>query len=145
METSPLGLERGKPAPAWLTAAVRRSILMAGNAENLAIGQSVRTTLINRHDMMCLPTAVSIVIATGIPVKYLPAPGKTMSTVAPSTFTSSARALPGCEDSCIRKSHILLSFPQRKLTKRSYNGIITMHASAPSKPLVLLTAVVSAS
>ena len=68
---------------------------MAGNAENLAIGQSVRTTLINRHDMMCLPTAVSIVIATGIPVKYLPAPGQTMSTVAPSTFTSSARRLRG--------------------------------------------------
>ena len=131
-------MERDKPAPAWLTSAVRRGILMAGNAENLAVGQGVRSALIYRHFVMCLPTAGSIVHAAGVPVKYLTASPGTMSTVASSAFASSARALPGCEDGCIRKSHILLSFPQRKLTKRSYNGIITMHASAPSKPLVLL-------
>lgn len=138
-------MERGKPAPAWLTSAVRRGILMAGNAENLAVGQSVRSTLIYGHLMVCLPTAGSIVLAAGVPVKYLTASPRTVSTATSSAFASSARALPGCEDGSIRKSHISLSFPQRKLTKLSYDGIITMHASAPSKPLVLLTAVVSAS
>ena len=91
-------MERDKPAPAWLTSAVRRGILMAGNAENLAVGQGVRSALIYRHFVMCLPTAGSIVHAAGVPVKYLTASPGTMSTVASSAFASSARALPGCEN-----------------------------------------------
>lgn len=118
---------------------------MTGDAENLAIGQGIRTTGGNCNLMVRFPTTGSVVITAGFPVKYLAAFPWSMSTAASSAFASSARALPGCEDGSIRKSHISLSFPQRKLTKLSYDGIITMHASAPSKPLVLLTAVVSAS
>ena len=112
---------------------------MAGNAENLAVGQGVRSTLIYRHFVVCLPTTGSIIHAAGVPVKYLAASPGPMSTVTSSAFALSARALPGCEDSSIRKSHIRLSFPQRKLTKRHCNGIITLCSNAPSKPLVLLT------
>ena len=84
---------------------------MAENAENLAVGQGVRSTQIHRHLVVCFPTAGSIVHAAGVPVKYLTASPGTMSTVASSAFASSARALPGCEDGCIRKSHILYPFP----------------------------------
>lgn len=131
-------MERDQPAPTWLTSAVRRSILMAGNAENLAVGQGVRATLINRHLMVRFPTTGSIVHTAGVPIQYLTAAPRTMSTAASSAFASSARALPCYEDGSVRKSHILLSFPQRKLTKLSYDGIITVRVSAPSKPLVLL-------
>ena len=138
-------MERAKPAPFSLAATIRISVLMTGDAENLAIGQGVRSTGGNCNLMVCFPAAKSVVIATGVPVKHLAASPRSMSATASSTFTSSARALPGCEDGYIRKSHISLSFPQRKLTKPGCGGIITMHTSAPSKPLVLLTAVVSAS
>lgn len=84
---------------------------MAGNAENLAVGQGIRSTLVYRYFVVCLPTAAGIVLAAGVPIKYLTASPGTMSTVASSAFASSARALPGCEDGCIRKSHILYPFP----------------------------------
>ena len=59
------------------------------------------------HDevMVCFPTTGSIVHAAGIPVKDLATSPGTMSTIAPSAFTSSARALPGCTNGHIRKSH----------------------------------------
>lgn len=137
--------ERDMPAPNQLTAAIGTSVLMARNAENLAVGQCIRAARGDRHLVVGFPTSESIVVAAGIPIKHLPASPGTMSATASSAFASSARALPGCKDGIVRKSHISLSFPQRKLTKLSYDGIITVHASAPSKPSVLLTAVVSAS
>ena len=84
---------------------------MAGNAENLAVGQGIRAALVYRHLVVRFPTAGSIVHTTGVPVKYLTASPGTMSAVASSAFASSARALPGCVDGCIRKSHILYPFP----------------------------------
>lgn len=118
---------------------------MTRNAENLTVGQVVGAASGNRYFMMSFPATRCVVASTGMPVKYLPTSPGTMSATASSTFASSARALPGCENGRIGKSHILLSFLQRKLTKCCYDGIITMHVSALSKPLVLLTAVVSAS
>lgn len=138
-------VERDKPAPYLSSTAIRTGVLMTRNAENFAIGQGIRAAGRNGNLVVCFPSSWRIIIATGVPIQNLTATPRTMSTAASSTFTSSARALPGCEDSSVRKSHNLLSFPQRKLTKPSYDGIITTHASAPSKPLVLLTAVVSAS
>ena len=104
-------MERDEPAPVLLASAVRRGILVAGNAENLTVGQGVGTTLIDGNLVMCLPTAGSIVVAAGVPVEKLAASPGTMPAVAPSAFASSARALPGCEDGCIGKSHMLNPFP----------------------------------
>ena len=84
---------------------------MAGNAENLAVGQGIRSALIYRHLVVRFPTTRSMVHTAGVPVKNLAASPGTMSAIASSTFASSARALPGCEDGCIRKSHILYPFP----------------------------------
>ena len=103
-------MERDEPAPVLLASAVRRGLLMAGNAENLTVGQGVGTTLIDGNLVMCLPTAGRIVVAPGVPVENLGASPGTMPTSAPSAFTASARALPGCEDGCIGKSHMLNPF-----------------------------------
>ena len=103
-------MERDEPAPVLLATTVRRGVLVAGNAENLTVGQGVGTTQINGHLVVCLPTAGSIVVTTGVPVERLAASPGAVSTVAPTAFASSARALPGCEDGCIGKSHIQYPF-----------------------------------
>jgi len=96
---------RAVPAPSELASAIRTSVLVAGNAENFAVGESVRTAGRNRYLVVGFPTSIGIVVAARIPVKYFAASPGTVSATTSPTFAAAASALPSGTNNSVRKSH----------------------------------------
>lgn len=110
-----------------LMSSVRGGVLMTSHAKDFAIMEHVRTVFGNGDLMMCFPTTRQVVFTSGIQVQWFSTTPESMAATAPFTFAPPARTQPGCSDNCIGKSHIRLSFLQRKLTTLCYESIITVH------------------
>ena len=119
---------------------------MAGDAEDLTVGESVASARCYCGLVVCFPTAGVIVIAACIPVQCLVAAIIPMTTCGTAALTSAASALPCSSNHATGKSHIIgVSFLRWKLTKRRSDVIINLRVRAPGKPSVLPQTAVSAS
>ena len=86
--------------------AVAAGVLVAGDAEDLAVGQGVWTADRSCGFVVSFPAAVSIIVASGAPVQLLSAAPVPVPAGGPLTLTSSTGSPPGGFDHRKRKSHI---------------------------------------
>ena len=86
--------------------AVASGVLVASDAEDLAVGQGVSASDRSSGFVVGFPAAIGVVAASGVPVQLFPAAPEAMPAGRPLTLTSSAGSPPGGFDHRKRKSHI---------------------------------------
>ena len=126
--------------------AVCAGLLVARDAQNLAIGERVQSAGSNSSLVMRFPTAGSVVIAARFPVQlFVAAIIAVIAAESTAAFASSAGSAPSGVDDAGGECHLHQSLLRWKLTMRSENGMMNLLERAPGKPPVLPKAVGSAS